>query len=343
MPGLLDRLNRKYEAENRLHAVLVELTHACPCNCLHCLLVRKPRSELTLDEIADLLAQLRQEGTFNLGLTGGEPFLRKDFPRILELVRRDRFFVSVLTTGILVGKPEVELLQRCGVRFTEISLLGAGPETHDAVMRFPGAFERTVAAVKLLRDAGITVCLKTTILRPNRQELPAMARLAEKLGAMFSANISVSPRVDGDRGPQELALDEEEVARLDPTLLGGGPLPDEDHSAGAVLTCRAGRTVAGISPRGDVFPCILMRRKVGNLRHQSLQEIWHDRPDPFLDQLRELKSEDVAECHACELRASCRRCPGVAYLETGQLRLRSPSACSCARGIAAAYETATQK
>jgi radical SAM protein with 4Fe4S-binding SPASM domain len=333
---LLRKVDEKYKKACRLQALLFEVTHRCMCDCRHCFLVKDANNELSLDEIAGLLKALREEGAIFIGFTGGEPFLRKDFPRILELARDDGFFVSILTTGIPVGEREASLLKRLAVYRVEMSLLGANAETHDSIMRFPGAFARTKRAVELLVEAGVGVSLKSTVMRHNHAELADMAALARDLGAGFSANVSVAPRTDGDRQPQALALKEEEVARLDPGLLRGGLIPGEDDGPGAVLTCRAGRTVAGLSPEGDVFPCLLFREKVGNIRENTLREIWHDNPVPFLQELRRVKPEDVAECLQCEIKAHCKRCPGVAYMETGAIGLPSSSACAAARGMAAA-------
>ncbi len=338
MVSLRDDILRLYASQHRLHAAMIEVTHRCPCDCVHCLLVREPRDELTLDELVDILRQLRDEGVFNLGLTGGEPFVRGDFPRILAAAHVHRFFLSVLTTGVTVGAPEVALMQRCGVRRVEISLLGAGPDTHDAVMRLRGAFDRTVAAVKLLVAAGLEVNLKTTVLTLNWREVPAMRALAARLGARYEANITVAPRMDGDRAPLGYALTAAELAQLDPSLINAGPIPGEDLSGGAPLVCTAGRTVAAIGPRGEVYPCLLMRHELGNLRQRSLHDILHAAPEPFLTSLRRLETDEVATCAGCDLRAGCQRCPGIAYLETGDLRAPSPSACALATHVAHRHE-----
>jgi radical SAM protein with 4Fe4S-binding SPASM domain len=332
---LLRRIDAKYERACRLQAVLFEVTHRCMCDCRHCFLVKDQDNELNLDEIAGLLTALREEGAIFIGFTGGEPFLRKDFPRILELARDDGFFISILTTGIPIGEPEVNLLKRLAIFNVEVSLLGDNAETHDSIMRFPGAFAGARRAVERLVDSGVRITLKSTIMRPNRSELPGMAALAKELGTGFSANVTVAPRSDGDPQPQQLALTEEEIAHLDPDLLRGGLIPGEE-GPGAVLACRAGRTVAGLSPEGDLFPCLLFRRKVGNIRENTLREIWHDRPVPFLQDLRQVKPEDVTECGRCEIKAHCTRCPGVAYSETEQFGLPSSAACTAARGMAAA-------
>jgi radical SAM protein with 4Fe4S-binding SPASM domain len=336
MTSLRDAIDERYRREHRIQSAMIELTHACPCHCTHCYLRRERGGELSAAEIGGLLSQLREMGTINLGFTGGEPMVREDLWEILAAAREAQFLVTLLTTGLLVGPAEAVRLRRHSVRSLEISLLGAEAATHDRIMRRQGAFAAAVRAAELARGEGLLVCLKSTVLRSNQHELPAMAALARRLGVEFAANAVVSPRIDGDRDSQQEALREEEVARLDPRLLSGGFIPAEDTQPGAVLVCRAGSTVAGFSPQGDVFPCILMRARVGNVRDATLAEIWRERPHPFLQRLRALRADDVAACADCQLRRHCRRCPGVAWLETGDLRQASPSACAAARGLARA-------
>jgi AdoMet-dependent heme synthase len=333
--SLRDDILKMYDSGNRLQAVMIELTNRCPASCVHCLLVRDTHDEMNTQEVLDLLDQLRAEGTFNLALTGGEPFMRSDLAEILAAANRHRFFISILTTAITVGPDEVEMMKANNVKRVEVSLLGATPETHDTIMNFPGAFHRTMQAVRLMVAAGLGVRLKTTVMSPNVHELEAMRDLAGELGTKFKASISVSPRVDGDLSPLDLALTRDQVAALDPTLINDGLIPGEDPSAGALLTCRAGNTVGCISPQGDVFPCLLFRYPLGNLRRNSLQEILHDKPDPFLETIRTVKPEEVTECNSCDLKSICQRCPGVAWIETGDMVAASPSACVRAEGMAA--------
>lgn len=331
MGTLSDLMARKYVEGNLLASVVLEVTHRCVCDCVHCYLVKEPHDELSLEEIEGLLRQLCAEGTLEVTLTGGEPFLREDLPQILGLLRKDRFQVSLLTTGIPVGKPEAELLKRSRVRLVAMALLGAGPQTHDALMRRPGAFDRTMRAAKALAAAGVLVELRVTLMEQNWRELPAMAKAAQDVGARVRGSITVMPRTDGDPAPLKLALRREALAQVDLSVLRGGVLPgEEEDRGGAILKCYAGLTSAGISPQGDLLPCIVLRRKVGNVRERTVKDIWHDHPDPFLVELRELATEEVRECFACERSSLCTRCPGIAYLLTGQLKTAPPSLCRLA-------------
>ncbi len=335
MKELRKEIHQKYLEASKIYGVIFEITHRCPCNCVHCLLVKNTNDELSINEIGDLFRQLRLEGVFQLSLTGGEVFLREDLPQIFELASKDGFFISLITTGVLIGRPEISLLKRHRIRGIEISILGARSETHDSIMRFPGAFDRMMQAARMLRDAGIMINFKAIIMKLNWGELNAMYELARSFNARFSASVSVTPRTDGDLTPQQLSLTEDEVAELNYTLLTGGMIPHEE-SKEALLVCNAGKTIAGISPQGDIYPCIILRHPVGSIRERSLKDIWHDKPDPFLRELRIMKPQDVYACYICNIRSFCGRCPGLAYLETKTIFSAVPSACILARGLSQA-------
>ena len=335
MTNLLAHLERAYWERNQIHALILELTHRCPCRCKHCYVIENPQPDgLSTDEVRDILDQARDEGVFHLMLTGGEILLRPDLEAILDHAHKHRFFVTLLTTGLTLDEPTADMLAHHNIYSMELSLLGASDAVNDELMQVPGALKRIRRAVGLLRSRGLRVTLKATVMRPNVGELEAMAALAHELDCEFSGSAGVIPRRDGSDDPLQLALTEDELAALDPQLLGAGPIPGEDASGGAVLVCKAGRTVAGISPTGDVYPCIVWPRAVGNLRERSLQDIWHGHPDPFLQQVRGLTAPDITACRGCDLRAHCRRCPGAAWLETGSLTEPAPSHCAGARGHA---------
>lgn len=335
MNTLLEHIQKAYWERNQLFAMVLELTARCSCRCRHCYIVHDqlPGPELSTAEVCDLLDQAATEGVMQLMLSGGEVLLRQDLSEILAHARRYRFFVTVLTSGLPLDDRAADMLAAHHVYGIELSLLGATPQVNDDLMQVPGALERIKEAARRLRRRQLRVVLKATILRPNAGELAAMARLAQDLDCTFTASPSVAPRRAGGDQPLQLALRKEELAALDTSLMSAGPIPGEDTSGGAVLVCKAGRMVAGISPCGDVYPCIMWPRSVGNIRDRSLKDIWRDHPDPFLQQLRGIRPGDVAECAACELRSYCRRCPGMVWQETGDATLKAESHCEAARGL----------
>ncbi len=334
MNNLSNEIKQRYVKENRIHSVFFEVTHRCICNCEHCYVVKDFDDELSIVEIADMMQQFQKEGVLNLIITGGDPFCRNDLPQILELAHKERFFTDILTTGILIDQPEVNLLRELKIWSVQISILGANPDTHDTIMRHPGAYKRMIKAVKLFCAAGIRVNLSSTIIKQNCKELTAMEEIANNLGVPFYANIIITPRLDGDLSPQQFALKEKELSYIDHRWIIGELVPGEKKNSQTSLTCNAGKTVAGISPNGDIFPCTIFRQKVGNIRYNTLKDIWHDNTDTLLNEIRNLKPEEVATCYTCDLKSICPRCPGIAYLETRDFRMPSPSTCVYARIMA---------
>lgn len=330
MASLLDEVYQKYREANRAYAVMLELTYRCVCRCVHCYINDDPPDEMTTSEVVNLLEQLKDEGVLDIGLTGGEIFLRDDLEVILSEAARRGFLTYLLTTGILIDEAAADMLKRYRIHHVEISLMGSTAKTHDLVMRHPGAFEKTMKAIQLLRERDIPIVLKNSVLRQNYLELADMAKLAESMNIIFSANASVLPKINGDRVNQECALDFDTAANLNPALLNGGLLPNEDSTKGATLTCNAGRTNCGISPNGTVYPCLIWRQPVGNVKENSFNEIWHSKPQEILQKIRSSRPEDAKECFGCANAKNCKRCPGMAYAESGNFLSAVDSACALA-------------
>lgn len=69
------------------------------------------------------------------------------------------------------------------------------------------------------------------------------------------------------------------------------------------LGCAAGIKSLGISSNGDVYPCIFLREKLGNINEISLEEIWKN--NKLLEKLR---NKDIKECKKCKYKYSCGGC-----------------------------------
>src|SRR5919112_2575062 len=70
-------------------SIVWEITLACDLACSHCgsRAGRRRRDELSTAEALDLVAQMAELGTRDVGLIGGEAYLRKDWLEIVAAVR----------------------------------------------------------------------------------------------------------------------------------------------------------------------------------------------------------------------------------------------------------------
>ena len=84
--------------------------------------------------------------------------------------------------------------------------------------------------------------------------------------------------------------------------------------------CGAGRLYTALEPNGDVKPCVFIPIVVGNLRKQSLKEIWLN--SPILKKIRE--RENFESCKSCPYRNVCGGCRARAYGYFGDLQAPDP-------------------
>jgi len=163
--------------------VYLDVTNRCQLNCRHCCSAsgRALSDELSADELLDVVRQVRAMEVKNLVLSGGEPLMRQELPRVLRLAVSENLNVTILTNGLLIDDECAKRLVNWGVR-VKISLDGAGAETHD-YLRGPGAFERTCLALRRLVAAGATdLAVHFTVHRKNIAELDALPPLLASLG-----------------------------------------------------------------------------------------------------------------------------------------------------------------
>ncbi len=105
---------------------------------------------MSLAEVRGLLDALAEEGCLVLTLSGGEVLLRRDFFEVAGAARERGFAPRIFTNGTLVDEARADRLAALEPVVVEMSLLGAAPETHDAITLKRGSFARTVRAAELL-------------------------------------------------------------------------------------------------------------------------------------------------------------------------------------------------
>ena len=319
-------------------SVQVDLTYRCNERCVHCYLDHDDHGEMTTAEIKDLLAQMADAGVFFLILSGGEIFLRRDLLEIVEHARKLQFSVKLKTNAVMIRQAKAERIAALGVESVQISVYSHKADVHDAITKLPGSFRRTIEGARFLKAAGVKVSFANVLMKHNIDDYPEVQALAERIGAHYTADATITPMMDGDRSILDLNIEEGALEDLfrDPTLVGNaeefcappsGPLSEAD--ALDTLPCSAGHTACYVSPYGDVYPCVQFPLPSGNVRRQRFEDIWKDSPQ--LKEVRSISMADLPACSTCAHGSSCSRCPGLAYLEGN---MRGPSVQDCEKSFA---------
>lgn len=161
------------------------LTNECNLACRHCLFGASPGKKEAIP--TDLLKQgLTEAGNLGCTLfyfTGGEPFVYPEFLSIIsELLVDPAVHVVVLTNGLLLEKYIENLKDLPKDRLhLQISVDGL-KESHDH-LRGNGSFDRLLANLDILKEAGIPATLSVAVNRANVEELPDIVSLAAEQGA----------------------------------------------------------------------------------------------------------------------------------------------------------------
>ncbi len=260
---------------------LFELTYRCNHLCTFCNNpLSREGSELSTEEAFRVIAQLKELGVLFITLTGGEPLLRKDFWEIAEECRRQKLAIRVFSNAYLITDEVADRLKELSVVETSISIHGSTPEVHEKLTRIPGSFQRVLDAVERLRARDMRVILKTPVTRLNENDLFGVKAIADRFGAFMVFDTTITPRFDGDISPLGLAPSEDFYRWFwspEGAPLRNGVQPKPRTYAGREELegcCGTGRSGLMVDPYGNVYPCALWFRKLGNVREESLTQIW---------------------------------------------------------------------
>ncbi len=174
---------RTYPARYRKH-VHWSITGACNLRCRHCFMSAPHAKHGTpsREQLLKVVDQLAECGVFTVGITGGEPLIREDFFEILDALAKHRIGVSILyTNGWLVDEALLDKLEERKMHPNfQLSFDGVG--WHDFLRGVPGAEEKTIQALKLLKERHYNVSVSMCIHRGNRDSLRETVRLMASLG-----------------------------------------------------------------------------------------------------------------------------------------------------------------
>lgn len=162
-----------------LHESLI-LTWQCNLLCHHCRPYLPQEEDLSFDEVHRYLDALEKKGTLFLHLTGGEPLIHKDFWKIASHASRKNFALVLHTNGTLITPEQSEKLKELNFVQVSLTVLGEKSQTHDSITGVKGSFDKTLQALKIMKNKGLDVVLTTTQLNENASEIPGMKRLARE-------------------------------------------------------------------------------------------------------------------------------------------------------------------
>jgi Fe-coproporphyrin III synthase len=315
--------------------VIWNLTRRCNLTCKHCYALSADHhypGELDEAQMLAVLADLKSYGVPALILSGGEPLLS---PHLWPLATRARelgFHLGLSTNGTLIDAAVADRIAGHGFDYVGISLDGLRA-THDRFRRMEGAFDASLAALRMLRERGVHIGMRYTMTAMNQEDLPALLDLmrAERVPKFYFSHLNYAgrgnihrgrdARFDATRTAMDLLLQSAwDAARNgEPHEFVSGnndadgvylhqwvrarfprwaaPLRERLVAWGGNAS---GVGVGNIDNLGHVHPDTMWwHHDLGSVRERPFSTIWEDRSDVLMDGLKRKPRPLEGRCGAC--------------------------------------------
>jgi GTP 3',8-cyclase len=168
-----------------LHDLRISVTDRCNFRCVYCMpkevfgrehrfLDRKEL--LTFEEIARVAGVFVGLGVQKLRITGGEPLVRRDLERLIELLAQLDVDLTLTTNASLLPQ-KAQVLADAGLRRITVSLDALDDETFRALNDVDFGVDRVLAGIDAATAAGLPVKVNCVVKRGvNEGEILPLAR-----------------------------------------------------------------------------------------------------------------------------------------------------------------------
>jgi pyrroloquinoline quinone biosynthesis protein E len=273
--------------------LLAELTHRCPLHCPYCsnpLDLIRAESELTTDDWKRVFTQARALGVLPLGLSGGEPLLRKDLEELAAHARQEGLYSTLVTSGLGLTRARAERLKEGGLEHIQISIQDSDPVVAERIAGVRSVKHKQAAA-SLVRELGFAFTVNVVLHRANLDRLEEIIDLAADLGAdrvelantqyygwgleNRAALMPTRIQVERSREAAERAI-QRYRGRMQITYV----LPDYYEAYPKACYGGWGKLYLVVTPNGAVLPCHGATQITGmrfdEVRSHSLEWIWQE-------------------------------------------------------------------
>ena len=322
--------NPIYEAPIIAH---LSITSLCNMNCKYCSVrnIHYKKLEPTIEQCKLMIDKLANWGVFQIGLTGGEPTVRKDIVEIVRYTCEKNIACNLTTNGWNITNKLVDDLVEAGLTQVQLSLDSHIKEEHERY-RNKGSYDRVLNAADMFKKRGLIVGFDTVVTNDNLNKIEEMINFLEEkkydgltLLKLKQGDLDIDSykkmipdyydygklidKICKYKGNLDVTLDCGSVSNLCMALTNSEA--KTLHSAG----CPAGHSLVHVDCNGDMYPCAGLSRsefKFGNILDEDPKEVWTN--SKLLKDMRNIKKNLTGKCSLCPKLDNCRGgCRSIAY------------------------------
>ncbi len=285
------------------------LTQRCNsrCSICHYWKTQDYENELSTDEWLKVVRELKQLGVTSINFTAdGEIFTRSDAFEIMRHAQKLGFLLFINTNGLTLDRYIEEIIALHPFQIT-VSLDAFDDSTYHRLRGVSNGFTRVTQNILALKQAGYAnISVGSVLTKDNLDDLLQLQQFSHDHGFLFRVTAFQFEGFGGSNTALRKAYQTPEfLEKLDTVIntLVQAPINNTSTYLERIkeyfvrpqyhpFCCVIGFYSIFIFPNGDIALCNLMRQDavIGNVRHQSLKDVWYSRrADDVRQKIREKK------------------------------------------------------
>lgn len=244
--------------------VTIETTQYCNAGCDFCNCWRTDLSP-PLGDPVDMISTLKP---LILGLTGGEPLIRKDLPEVIHNIKQSTrwIYTYIVTNGSLLTEEKADRLFEAGLDQLSISI-NFLDDRLDEERKLDGLFAHVAELVPVLTKKGYNILFNSVIMADNLDQISLIPKRAYDWGAKVSFSCYTDFKNGNDKhliGPDRRADLDDTVDRLIKLRSQLRNITNSEYylqripeyfRSGGIQGCKAGKSFIQLTPDGQVRAC----------------------------------------------------------------------------------------
>lgn len=330
--------------------IQIEITGRCNMNCQHCRAASQLKSDMPVEQVLKILRFARRfsPNYKEVVLSGGEPLMHREFPRVLKEVRANGGeFITLTTNGSLLTPEHLQLI--AGLSFKRfvlsVSLDSLDSADHDAFRSHRGAFATANSALRLIAESqvpGVVASMRSTLRPWQIDQMENLVLHAKSLGCTRVSFSAIHPSGQAIHRPDLWMSMEQKRAFISRIYELKKKFPDINVTTSDPLKCLlrgkgdigkdgelvfdgcgAAAITFNVNADGVMTPCALLNVPMMAVFPLTIEQMIEQyRNNNIVKSMLAMNLK--GKCGKCPIKYQCGGCRARAYIQGGDLLGEDP-------------------
>lgn len=272
--------------------LLAELTYSCPLQCPYCsnpMDIANYKDELSTEEWLKVLREARKMGATQLGLSGGEPLVRKDLEILIKEARDLGYYTNLITSGEGMDEARIAAFKEAGLDHIQVSFQASDEELNNFIAG-TDTFQHKLEMARLVKQYGYPMVLCFVLHRHNTDQIADILDLAIALEADYVELATTQYYGWANHNKEQLLPTREQITKAEKVAhqyqekMKGKMrifyvVPDYFEDRPKPCMNGWGNIFLTITPNGTALPChsarLIPDMEFPNVKDYSIEWIWN--------------------------------------------------------------------